>query len=116
MAFDGFGSINNYLMSGSNGAPEPQVNMGCTILMYTDRHPTTIVRVSTNKKTIWIKKDKATRLDKNGMNESQEYSFECDDTAPEERFNLNKRGQYGQTKNGMRLRIGERDKYHDFSF
>jgi len=35
----------------------PEVGMGATELMYTDRHPYTIIEVSENKKTIKVQRD-----------------------------------------------------------
>jgi hypothetical protein len=100
-------------MSGTVGAPEPKVGMGATILCWTDRHAATIVRVT--KAQVHVRQDKATRIDKNGMSESQEYAYETDPTAEVEIFRLTKRG-YRKAGGGSALRIGDRDEYHDYSF
>jgi hypothetical protein len=100
------------MMSGTRGQPKPEVGMGATVLMWTDREPATIVKVTATQ--VHIQRDKATRTDTNGMSECQSYTFEPDPSQPVEIYRLNKRGAY-KGKIGQ-LRIGERDKYRDFSF
>lgn len=108
------GSLVNHLMAGTTG-PKPEVGMAATILGWTDRHPATVSRVSASGKTVWVKRDKATRTDRNGMSESQEYEYERDPAAPERRFYLGKHGWRERGK-GAALLLGHREKYHDFSF
>jgi hypothetical protein len=109
------GSVSNWLMSGSNGQPRPEVGMGVTLLHWTDRSAGTITRVSPSGKTFWFKVDRAIRTDTNGMSESQQYRFEPDPAAPEQVARLTKNGGY-KTTGGPRLRLGQRSAYHDFSF
>ncbi len=104
------GSVVNYLMSGTVGAPEPKVGMGATILMYSDRHAATIVKVT--KTQVHVQRDIAKRIDKNGMSESQEYVFTSDPDAHVEIFRKTKRG-YRAAGGGAALRIGDRDEYYD---
>lgn len=106
-------SVTNYLMSGTNGQPVPEVGMGITILGWTDRRPGTITRVSKSGKVFWFKEDNAVRTDQNGMSESQTYEFSENPDAGEERANLTKRGW--KCSRGH-VRVGERDKYYDYSF
>lgn len=105
-------SINNYLMSGTRGQPQPVVGMGATILMWTDRRAATIIKITPTQ--VHIQRDKAIRSDNNGMSECQSYTFERDPYAKIEIFRLHKNGAY-KGKCGQ-LRIGERDEYHDYSF
>jgi hypothetical protein len=114
VSLNGHGSLVNGL-SGTPAGVVPKVGMGLTILMWTDRHAGTITRVSESGKTIWFKRDKAIRVDGNGMSETQEYRFERDEEATEERASLRKGGQWKST-HGDRLALGERTEYHDFSF
>jgi hypothetical protein len=50
------------------------------------------------------------------MSEDQSYEFERNESAPIRIFRLTKTGAYREGRKGPQLRIGERDKYHDFSF
>lgn len=118
------GSLNNRLdETRVKGAPEPVVGMGATILMYTDRHAGTITEVRTNKKGkatgIAVVEDKATRTDTNGMSESQTYSYERGEGAPEW-YTRRVTGQWvkeGESlRNGQVVAIGYRNAYHDYSF
>ena len=118
-------SMTNYLLSGTKGQPTPVVGMGATKLCWTDRHPATIVEVLKGGKLIGIQKDNCKRIDSNGMSECQEYEFTPNTSGSIEYYKLDKKGAYrGVTKNengrfiftGNQLRIGDRDRYHDFSF
>lgn len=119
-------SMTNYLMSGTKGQPTPFVGMGATKLGWTDRYPATIVEVLNDGKLIAVQEDKSVRVDKNGMSEDQDYEFTPNPAASLEYYKLNKSGAYrAVTKNekgnlvfcgGGQLRIGERDRYHDYSF
>lgn len=106
-------SMTNYLLSGWVGAPEPQVGMGCTIIMWSDRKAGTIVKVT--KTQVHVQEDIATRTDRNGMSESQEYEYTADPTASVQIFRKTKRG-YRLAGGGNSLRIGDRSAYHDYSF
>lgn len=107
-------SVNNWLMSGTQGQPTPQVGMGITILMWTDRHAGTITRVSPSRKTFWFKRDIATRTDDNGMSESQTYAFAPNPDATERCARLTRSGAWKD--HGTQIRVGERAEYRDFSF
>jgi len=107
------GSLMNHIMSQCGNATDPKIGMGCTMLSYTDRHAGTIVKMT--PKSITVQEDKAIRLDKNGMSESQQYEFAADPNGRRETFRLRKNGEYVST-GGRRLLIGKRDKYHDYSF
>lgn len=104
-------SMTNYLMSGTNGQPTPEVGMGATILMWTDRHAATIVKVTRTQ--IHVKQDHAKRTDTRGMSESQEYEYTPNPNAPTIVFRKTKRGYRSQAGS---LRIGDRNEYHDYSF
>lgn len=124
------GSLINHLYSrGVIGQPQATVGMGATILGFTDRHPATVVEVfSIGKATaIKVQYDDARRLDKNGISESQEYEFTPNPNAGVRVFKQESSGAWSsvymnhETKrwnksDSMGLRLGERDKYHDFTF
>lgn len=116
------GSLFNMLMDGSKPL-EPEVGMGCTILYWTDRSAATIMKVSDNKKHIWISMDRAIRVDKNGMSEDQSYIYETRNIdVPEAwvEYTLRKNGRYYKKGDTMRsnpsLLIGVRREYYDYSF
>ena len=106
------GSLVNHLYS--NGQTIPQVGMGCTILRWSDRNAGTIVEVSASGKTIKVQQDKATRIDKNGMSEQQDYIFEPNPWAYVDTYRMTKRGWRNKGCSG--LSVGHRSEYYDFSF
>ena len=120
------GSVTNHILSRAvRGQPEPCYGMGCTILAWSDRNPATIINVKGN--IIVVQEDRAYRTDSNGMSECQEYEFERDVYGGLYNFRQAKNGQWEEVRlnedtgrfkktNGAGLRIGEREKYHDFSF
>lgn len=119
------GSFQNHILSRSLiGAPTPAVGMGATILMWTDRKPATIVAIDRFKSgphkgevsRVHVQEDRATRTDTNGMSECQSYAFTPNYAAPVQTFKRMGDGGFKTSASGTALRIGERDKYHDFSF
>lgn len=115
-------SLVNHLLSGTRGAPQPEVGMGATILMWTDRRPATIVGLEYFKSgaragqvsAVWIQEDDASRIDNNGMSEMQEYEIVPNPAAMKVRYKVNKAGAF--TGPSGQLRIGQRSKYYDMSF
>ena len=113
----------------TNGQPQPVVGMGATLLQWTDRDPATVVEVKSLKSgalLIAVQEDKAQRTDNNGFSESQEYEYTPNPEAAKQWFRFeegkgwrsvraNEKGRFVLTGGGG-LRIGEREKYHDFSF
>lgn len=91
----------------------PVVGGGATICLWSDRHAATIVKVTPSQ--VHVQQDKATRTDKNGMSECQEYAYEADTSAPVRIFRKTKRG-YREAGGGSYLSIGVRREYYDFSF
>lgn len=109
--------------------PVPQVGDGATLLHYSDREPATVISVAkVGKSTIvTVQDDKATRIDKNGISESQTYTFERDPSGSMHMFRLRKDGMWvhvyrdeetGRLRqnNGVNIRFGNRDKYYDPCF
>lgn len=115
----GTNSLNNALMVAS-AQPKPEAGMGATIVLYTDTYAATIVDVSANLREVTIREDVATRTDKNGPSESQDYTFTRSYTAKPQVFTLRKTGRYvrqGERSNGgTHLVIGTREQYIDPSF
>lgn len=67
-------SLINMMMENSK-AKKPEVGMGVTKLMYSDREAYTVQRVISNMRVI-ITRDIAKRVDENGMSDAQAYEFE----------------------------------------
>lgn len=113
-------SLRNTLLSGTKGAPKPEVGMGCTILMYSDRYAGTIVSVADNGKMVAMQRDKAERVDDNGMSESQQYKYMPNPEADIRYFTLRKNGAFVEMgkdlHSGTQLRIGDRKQYRDYSY
>ncbi len=121
-------SLTNHVLSRAViGQPEPVVGMGATILSWTDRSPATIIGVFRETKILHVREDSYRRMDSNGMSESQTYEYFPNPRGYVYIFRQNKQGVWEEVdynpvtkrhkKNGGHgLRIGERSKYHDFSF
>jgi hypothetical protein len=125
------GSLINHLQSvATRGQPTPAVGMGATVLGWTDRHAATIIDVFNVGKTqyVTVQYDDSRRTDTNGMSESQTYEYTPNPYGIKETYRFS--GQTGQWQavrkntetgrwkktSGYGLRIGVREKYHDFSF
>jgi len=116
-------SVNNWMMSGTKGQPEPAVGMGLTVLRWTDREAGTITRVERFKtgpragqvRAFWFKSDKAIRTDSNGMSESQDYTYEPDADAKERQARQKKNGAWREVGSSQ-IALGYRRAYHDYSF
>lgn len=109
-----YGNLMNRL-SESGRQAEPKVGDGATINHYTDRSAGTIIEIVSPKK-IRVQSDKATRTDKNGMSECQDYEYERDTTGAIYTFTQRKNGLWIEAKGSAGLTIGIRRQYHDFSF
>lgn len=93
----------------------PVVGMGVTVLLWSDRHAGTIIRVSPSGKTFWFQDDKVTRIDNLGMTDSgQKYSYEPNPNAPEQKAVLTKKGW--KVVRGTKILLDVRDEHYDFSF
>lgn len=103
-----FGSLNN-LMLGNIKPPTPELGMGATILMWTDRRPCTVIAISPSGKRITVQEDH--------WNDGQ---FSPDANAQKVDYTLRKCGRWvrqgSRTNGGEWLRLGKRDYYYDMSF
>ena len=106
-------SLVNMMMSGSNKTPT--VGMGATELMWTDRHAYTVVKVCTPRK-VMVRRDTATRTDKNGWSEDQTYTFEPGKEGYDEAVTLRKDGKWRGSNGGSLFTLGRRDEYSDPNF
>lgn len=124
------GSLVNHIMAGPT-AKVPEVGMSATFLSWSDRYPGTIREVFTKGPWTYIgvSGDAYTRIDNNGMSESQSYEYDTTDRGDRTYFRR-KEGQGWQPvkKNADTGRwvkkdaamggiaIGYRERYYDFSF
>lgn len=106
-------------MYGQARQPDPEVGMGCTVLMWTDRLAGTIVAVP-NRRTVHMQCDEVYRTDSHGMSDAQSYRYERNPNAQVRVYTLRKNGawvrQGGKMRGGERLAIGMRQQYYDYSF
>lgn len=101
---------------GPIGPPGLQLGMGATIYHWSDRTPTTVIQITHKGKRIVIQEDKATRTDNNGMSECQSYNYGPDPNGATYIATLRKDGKYRLVGERILVSIGERIKYHDYSF
>jgi len=95
---------------------KPELEMGATILHWSDRTPATIIAITPSGKTITLRADNAIRTDNNGFSESQSYEYEPDPNGTIYRATLRKDGMYRLVNGKSRVVLGSRRKYHDYSF
>jgi len=129
----GTGSLVNHVRSRmTSGQPEPKVGDGATLLHWSDREAATVTKVEPQKKggwVIWVQEDDAKRTDSRGMCESQDYEYTPNPKGRVHfyRFEPNGKGwqevtpgkrlnSWKLTGSGQGIRVGEREKYHDYSF
>ena len=96
-----------------------KVGDGVCIHFWSDRKAATVIRVSPSGRQVAVRRDRAIRIDKNGMSECQGYSFHPDPDGSVSVFSLRKNGRWCEVGNPMRgsLWISEgRNHYHDYSF
>jgi hypothetical protein len=99
---------------------EPEVGMGATVVMWSDRHAATIIEVSKDKKSVVIQEDNVDRIDNRGMCDWQEYSYSRNPNVKKQTYTLRKNKRWvckGEPmKNGTGILINVRDHYYDYSF
>lgn len=110
------GSLINMIAGNSTDTVEPEIEMGATLIMWSDRHAGTIIGVSKTGHRIEWQRDKATRTDGLGMTDAQQYSYERNRHAAVETFTRRKDGSYRIRGGTSRLVLNVRNEYHDYSF
>jgi hypothetical protein len=100
----------------NNNKDYPTVGMGATIKHWSDRTAATVIQVTKRGKQLVLQEDKATRTDTNGMSESQTYEFEKDTNGKIYFATMRKDGQYRILGGKELVVLGQRYKYHDYSF
>ena len=112
------GSLINYCY-GNTKSIELVVGMGCTLLLYTDRHAYTIHKVEDKK--LWASEDHSSLISGSVQSESQTYRYTNTNQDNESRwtlFTLRKDGRWhmGTKLSGNILAIGYRNEYYDPCF
>ena len=124
------GSLVNHMYSRMVlNEPMPEVGTAATLLSWSDRHPATVIEVKDIRGTIYItvQEDDHTRIDNNGMSESQEYTYTPNPNGPTSSFRKNKKGFWESVvlnaetgrwnKRGCGgIKLGSREYYYDYSF
>jgi|ERR1035437_900944 hypothetical protein len=95
---------------------KPKIGMGATVFHYTDRSAATVERISKSGKVVWLREDRAVRLDKYGQSETQSYMFEPIAYGKLFRASKRKDGQWRISNDDRKVVLGVRDAYHDYSF
>jgi hypothetical protein len=93
----------------------PQVGMGVTYGVGSDRYAGTITRVTASGKTFWWKMDDYKLIEGNGMSEQQVYEYSPRENAQERVARALRNGK-GFQSNGCRIGVGFRRTYLDPSF
>jgi len=119
------GSLMNHIYSRVTN-PEPEIGMGVTICMWSDRHAGTIVEIV--KGMLIVADDDVKRTDSNGISESQEYEYTTNENNRKSYWKKDKKGKwceyyfnrdtnrFNKCNTGNHLGIGYRQEYYDFSF
>jgi hypothetical protein len=107
-----YGSIVNRMMEGATEI-KPEVGMGATELMHSDREPYTIVEIKSANR-ILVQRDDYKRIDNNGMSESQQYEYTPNQKASKVELIKTKYG-WKQFKGSTRYAIGYRNRYYDYT-
>jgi hypothetical protein len=110
------GSLINRIADNAVDAQTPEVGLGATVVLWSDRKAATILSISPTGHRIVVQYDIATRTDQNGMSDSQSYRYERDTDGRIEEFTRRKDGSYRIVGGDSRLLVGVRDHYHDYSF
>jgi len=126
------GSFINHLASNSKHVFKvPEIGDGVTFYQWSDRSAGTVTgvfnKVFGDSLIIQVNNDKATRIDSNGMSDSQTYSYETDYNGHVIFFRWSeKKSQWQAVEKNEKGRwvlsgersisIGNRDAYHDYSF
>ena len=94
----------------------PEIGLGATVCLWSDRLPYTIIKVSKSGKTITLQADRYHRLDSNGMSEDQRYIYQPNINGDIIKASLRKNGVFRVSKTNCSVILGFRQRYYDYSF
>ena len=114
-----YGSVQNRISEGC-AQPTPEVGMGVTEMLWSDRSPYIIVEVK-DERHITVEPLGWKRTDNNGFSEWQEYEYFRREDAPKVRLFKTKEGRWRERigRNGLgdnTFVIGYAERYYDPSF
>lgn len=98
---------------------EPKIGMGVTQVMWSDRHPYTIIEISGSGRRMVIQADTAIVVSGNRADGSAEYEYERNPTGEKLVISRRKDGVWRQSGSGRgssHFAIGIRREYYDPSF
>lgn len=109
------GSLQNAMFDQTR-SHTPEIGMGVTEVMFSDRHPYTVIEILSPKR-IRVQSDMAFRVDARGHSDAQEYRYEADPEGKVKTLFLNKHGKWKPCGDpqGSTFLIGRREEYYDFS-
>jgi hypothetical protein len=94
----------------------PEIGMGATVRLWSDRHAYTIIDVSKSGKLITIQQDHVIRTDNNGMSESRIYQYSSDPQGHIDHASLRKDNHWRLKGRKTLVHVGSRNEYYDYSF
>lgn len=106
-----YGSLNN-LCFPSGKDIKPEAGMPVTEVLFSDRRPFTVIKVSNKGTTVTIQEDSWKRVDNNGMDECQEYTYTPN---PEGRIVIIRLTKNGWTSKGIKYSLGRKEYYYDYT-
>lgn len=95
---------------------EPFIGQGATIYWWSDRTPCTVIQITHNGNRLVLQEDTAIRTDNNGMSESQTYEYETNPNGTIYHATRRQNGAFRLTGQTTLVSLGDRQKYHDYSF
>jgi len=114
-----YGSLNNRLLERTKGFT-PEVGMGVTQCLWSDRHPWEVIEVK-DARHVTIRRLDAKRTDKNGFSECQEYEYTSNEKNEVLHLYKTKRGKW-VIRIGTRgvdssygWHFGRAEEYYDFT-
>ena len=108
-----YGSVNNRLLEHVT-SPPPSVGDGATLLMYTDRYPATVVKVSPSGKTVWVTEDNVTKWEPHPSGYGVE--FAPNPNGKVLKVTKRRNGTWKTSPSGEGVRFGSRSAYRDPHF
>jgi hypothetical protein len=112
-----YGSFQNHIFGNGKNEVVPQIGMGATQILWTDRHAYTIVEISPSGKKIIVQRDKAHNTGGHGSND---WTYERDENGIKCAVTLRKNGKWiakGESlKHGSRFILNWRNENYDWEF